>query len=146
MITWLPYPDFLESIGALEMSDLNHQRADVIKILDVIHQNGSRWSGWVDHPAVSMWRGHEVTLCEYGLLCCEETSARGATNGNHKGKIEIHMDWATSGRYTLEKPSWFGEPTFHIAHQSNLIRRNPPAYGVKFSGVPMDLPYVWPTP
>lgn len=144
MITWLPYPDFTESIAVLEMPELNRQKTDIIKILDIIHQNGSRYRGWEAHPAVSMWRGNEVTLCEYGLLTIEESFARGAVSDKQKLKIEMHMEWATVGEYKMDKPYWFGDTHLHISHQSNLIRHNPPVYGVKFSDVSMNLPYIWP--
>lgn len=142
MQTFLPYPDFVESAGALDRRRLGKQRVEVFQILNVIHQTTPS-KAWANHPAVRMWRGYEVSLCEYGLIVCEEWTARGYDD-NTKPKIEQHLDWATSGRYTLEKPPWFGDTDFHVAHQSNLIRKDPAYYGPKFPGVPADLPYIWP--
>jgi hypothetical protein len=92
-----------------------------------------------------MWRGFEPQLCEYGITVCEEWIGRGYRDGT-KGKIEWHLDMATSGEYTMEKPPWFGNPDFHRSHQSNLLRKDPAHYGQYFKGVPDDLPYVYPVP
>ncbi len=43
-------------------------------------------------------------------------------------------------------PRWLGDPDFHLAHQSALVRKDPDFYGPLFPGVPDDLPYVWPPP
>lgn len=150
MLTWLPYPDFIESVGALEIPELVSSCRDAIFILDVRHQVKPHYAVWEAHPAVRMWRGHEVSLAEYGLSAAEEIEARKLRTPGARAKaltqLEQHMDWATSGRYTMEKPSWFGEALFHIAHQSNLIRHSLVVYGEKFHGVPADLPYYWPVP
>jgi hypothetical protein len=43
-------------------------------------------------------------------------------------------------------PRWLGDPAFHRAHQSALVRKDPEFYGPRFPGVPDDLEYVWPEP
>jgi hypothetical protein len=41
-------------------------------------------------------------------------------------------------------PSWLGDPQFHAAHRSNLLRKDPEYYG-KFGWTePDDLEYPWP--
>lgn len=142
MQTFLPYPDFVESAGVLDRQRLGKQRVEVVQILNVIHQIKPS-TAWQNHPAVRMWRGYEVSLCEYGLIVCEEWIAQGRKD-TCKEKIEQHLDWATSGKFQMEKPPWFGDRDFHISHQSNLIRKDPEYYGPKFPGVPADLPYIWP--
>lgn len=148
MITWLPYPDFIESVGALDKPTLVDTRMSALTILNVLHQIGPPVPEvWAAHPAVRMWKNHEVSLAEYGLLSCEESLARRSTDGNQGLLLfEQHMDWATSGKFTMEKPSWFGDHEFHLSHQSNLIRHNPEVYTPKFPGVANDLPYIWPQP
>lgn len=144
MQTFLPFPDFVESAGALDRQRLGKQRVEVVQILNVLHQVDVRAKqGWVNHPAVRMWRGYEVSLCEYGLIICEEWIARGYKD-SCKAKIETHLDWATGGAYEMDKPGWFGDVAFHLSHQSNLIRKDPDFYGPQFPGVPNDLPYIWP--
>lgn len=41
-------------------------------------------------------------------------------------------------------PWWLGDPGFHEARQSNLIRKAPEFYGPLWPMVSADLPYVWP--
>ena len=42
-------------------------------------------------------------------------------------------------------PEWLGNPDFHIAHQSNLIRKKPEFYIPIFGNIPDNLEYIWPT-
>ena len=43
-------------------------------------------------------------------------------------------------------PRWLGDEAFHLSHRSNLVRKDPEFYRLRFGDVPDDLPYVWPTP
>lgn len=142
MQTFLPYPDFAESAAALDRQRLGKQRVEVVQILNVLHQVDDK-TGWANHPVMKMWRGHEPQLCEYGIEICEEWTRRGYED-NCQAKIEWHLDCATSGDFTMEKPKWFGDVEFHLSHQSNLLRKDPEWYGKIFVGIPSDLPYIWP--
>jgi hypothetical protein len=42
-------------------------------------------------------------------------------------------------------PWWWGHAEFHLAHQSNLIRKDPAHYGPQFVCAPLDAVYLWPT-
>ena len=143
--TFLPLPDFAESARVLDLRRLGNQRVEVVQILNIIHEIDGK-TGWANHPAVRMWRGHEPQLCEYGIVICDEWTARGYTDNACKDQIEQHLDWATSGDFSMAKPTWFGDPDFHLAHQSNLIRKNPTHYGRLWPGVRDDLEYIWPVP
>jgi hypothetical protein len=140
MQTFLPYPDYLRSAEVLDRQRLGKQRVEVVQILNALHEITD---GWRNHPATRMWRGHEPQLAEYGLAICEEWIGRGYQD-TCKPKIEQHLEWATSGEFTLTKPLWFGDPAFHLAHQSNLLRKDPKHYGQYFPDVPTDLEYIWP--
>jgi hypothetical protein len=142
LITWLPYADFVESVGALDTPEVNQLRYTAVKILDIIHQVHDRHQVWEKHPSVLMWKGHEVSLCEYGLIACEEMmSRRPHVTNETEHRLHTHMEWATDGRFSMEKPPWFGDTELHISHQSNLLRHNPEFYTFQ---VPMTLGYVWP--
>jgi len=54
-------------------------------------------------------------------------------------KIKVY-NWESA----QDKPSWLGDPAFHRAHQSNLLRKDPEWYGQFGWEVKNDLPYVWP--
>jgi hypothetical protein len=43
-------------------------------------------------------------------------------------------------------PPWFGEPEFHAAHRSNLLRKDPEYYRKYWPEEPADMDYVWPVP
>lgn len=139
--TFLPYPDYMLSAQVLDSKRLGKQRLEVVQILNVLHEVEGSNMGWRNHPAVKMWRGCELQLCEYGLVMVETWKARGYRDTCEK-KLAQHLDWAEGGN--MLKPTWFGDIDFHRSHQSNLLRKDPEYYGTFFGDVPNDLPYVWP--
>lgn len=141
--TWLPYPNYAESAHVLDTKRLSKQRANVNEIMDVLHEINQE-SKYYEHPVIEMWRGFEPQLCEYGLVCCEEWRKRSRKYDKLADRIRWHMDCATAGDYTLDKPPWFGNLEFHLAHQSNLVRSDPDYYWKFFVGVPDNLPMIWP--
>jgi hypothetical protein len=140
MQTFLPLPDYELSAKVLDDKRLGKQRVEVLQILNVLHEVSQ---GWRHHPAVRMWRGYEPQLCEYGLVVCEVWKSRGFKDSCW-GKINQHLDWACNGDYKTERPKWFGDPAFHLAHQSALVRKDPDHYLHYFPATPPDLPYIWP--
>lgn len=143
MQTFLPYPDFVESAGVLDNKRLGRQRMEVIEILDILHEVHNPTEGWRNHPSVQMWRKYEVSLCEFGLIVCEEWKARG-NKDTAIPKLEAHLDWATSGNYRMEKPPWFGNQEFHLGQKAHLIRLDPDFYWPKFPKISPNFPRVWP--
>jgi hypothetical protein len=131
MQTFLPYPDFEESAKALDRLRLGKQRVEVFQILRALRSGG----GWVHHPAVKMWKGHEDCLIRYGEAICAEWTRRGY-------KSTINYDEFRGSEAT--PPPWLGREDFHASHRSNLLRKSPDYYG-KFGWTEgPDLPYVWP--
>lgn len=130
MQTFLPYPDFTRSARALDWRRLGKQRVEALQLLKVLR---GETRGWRNHPAALMWAGYESALELYMGVCIAEWIRRGYRNT---------MSWKLHERVIM--PPWFGNPAFHIAHQSNLIRKDPAFYGPLFPGVPANLPYVWP--
>lgn len=143
MQTFLPYPSYPDTAVVLDRQRLGKQRVEVLQILNVLHEIEGTGKGWVNHPAVRMWRGYEPLLCEYGLAITDEWKSRGYKD-TCADKISQHLDWATAGEFTMSVPPWFGDAAFHLSHQSNLLRKDPEHYGQFFIGVPDDLPYIWP--
>lgn len=161
MQTFLPYPDFAQSARCLDRQRLGKQRVEVLQLLKALLVPGS---GWSNHPAAKMWRGFENRLVEYGIQICREwTWGRGYEDTCWDKIIEMSRGiykvtkrrdvWVKDGprvegiqplrrKYT---PSWLGDPAFHAAHRSNLLRKNPEWYGQFGWTEPNDLPYVWPT-
>lgn len=132
MQTFLPYPDFALSAACLDRQRLGKQRVEALQLL-----KGS----WPHHPASRMWRGYRHALAAYGLAVCVEWLRRGYRD-TCKGKIEALSPSGAEGPLVL--PPWVGDPAFHRAHQSNLVRKKPDHYAPLFPDVPDDLEYIWP--
>ncbi len=146
MQTFLPYPDFRASAAALDARRLGKQRVETMQIMRALSLPAY---GWQHHPAVAMWRGHRPALMAYQDAVCDEWEARGFADTCRAKTLadldRVAADGAAyrSGRY--EPPSWLGMTDFHLAHRSNLLRKDPEYYGARFPGVAPDLEYVWPS-
>lgn len=136
MQTFLPYSDFAQSALCLDRQRLGKQRVEAKQILLALTQPGY---GWQNHPAVKMWRGHEMWLSYYGWCVCREWKSRGYNDSL--------QDWFAA-RYDehpyTHYPEWLRDSALHLSHRSNLIRKLPEHYRPLWPDVPDDLPYVWP--
>lgn len=116
-----------------------------------------RKTPWYNHPAVRMWRGYEYRLTCYGICICREWQQRGYADTcmvkivKHQAdlyKILLDQHGPCSLGSVSEQhkpyPPWLGNPAFHAAHRSNLLRKNAKHYSQFGWTEPHDLPYVWP--
>lgn len=139
MQTFLPFSNFEQSAKFLDWRRLGKQRVETKQIYNALTVPSA---GWANHPATKMWRGCELALLHYGLTMCREWVGRGYN--------DTMIPWylaqiaQRSGPVTL--PKWLGDSTFHISHQSNLLRKDSTYYSPLFPNVPNDLPYIWPAP
>ena len=138
MQTFLPYPNFARSAACLDRQRLGKQRVEAKQIYLALTQPAY---GWQNHPAVRMWRGHESALLNYGAFICDEWIKRGYADTLKPFFLAAHDRLSPPFGVV---PPWLGNPAFHAAHQSNLIRKLPSHYGPLFPGVPDNLPYIWP--
>jgi Pyrimidine dimer DNA glycosylase len=135
--TFLPYSNFKKSAQVLDYRRLGKQRVEVLQILNVL-KGGSE--GWKNHPAVKMWKGYEESLIDYGIIVCDEWISR-KYRDTCRQKIEAYQLTVPPNKL----PPWLGDPNFHLAHQSNLIRKYAEYYQPIFGkDIPNDLPYIWP--
>lgn len=134
MQTFLPYPSFTESARVLDRQRLGKQRVEAYQILQALLGLST---GWLNHPATLMWRGYEGTLNAYLLEMISQWMQRG-----YKNTIQCPVIIPCDGNYLY--PSWFGNPAFHAAHRSNLLRKLPSHYSQFGWAEPNDLPYIWP--
>jgi hypothetical protein len=139
MQTFLPYPDFQQSVKCLDYRRLGKQRVEARQILTAL-RGGSK--GWVNHPATKMWRGYEPMLEVYLVFCINEWVARGYKNSMPYPDTDYAGRVATAFRI----PWWLGNEPFHASHRSNLLRKDPAHYGQFGWSEPPTLEYVWPTP
>lgn len=138
MQTFLPYPNFARSAEALDNKRLGKQRVETLQIMTALLEG----RGWVHHPAVKMWSGYEGLLMFYQEVVCFEWLRRGFRDSCYVKTADLFFSYHRS--QSLAEPLWLGNPDFHLAHQSNLIRKDPEYYSPQFPEVPDNLPYIWP--
>lgn len=138
MQTFLPVPDFEESAKILDYRRLGKQRVEALMMLRIFYGQTPD-SRWINHPATKMWRGHECLLQHYTLSMCDEWLCRG-----YKDTITPEIEAFVFEKGSCDDPWWLGNATFHLSHQSNLVRKLPEHYRSFFPDVPDDLPYFWP--
>ena len=139
MQTFLPVPDYLQSMRCLDKSRLGNQvwREGITLVR----------GGWPNHPASKMWRGHEYHLCLYLLAGLEALSERGKEYPQVREKIMIEMAKHTD----TGAPAWLGDDKFHASHRRALLYKNQEWYS-QFGWIePPDVPneqgklnYYWP--
>lgn len=134
MQTFLPYQNFRKSAACLDNKRLGKQRVEALQVLRVLCGLSS---GWQHHPAVLMWRGHEVWLLDYGLTICDDWCRRGFRDTVRSKLLQLGPFKGS------QEPFWLTRQ-FCRSHQSNLVRKDPIHYRKFFPQVPDDLPYVWP--
>ena len=143
MQTFLPYPSFARSAEALDRSRLGKQRVETLQLL---RANTIPDYGWRHHPATKMWSRHLPALVAYGLAMTDAWTALGRPDTVRPQLVEFAPEVEGLAESELEMPPWMGDPAFDLAHQSNLIRKDPEFYRPLFGDVPDDLPYIWPLP
>jgi len=136
MQTFLPYPDFYRSAKVLDMRRLGKQRVETKQILTALRQPNY---GWQNHPAVSMWRGCDTALIDYGIAVCTTWRERG-----YQDTLLPFFEEQVRNRLLI-LPSWLCDRKFHLSHKSNLLRKQPDHYRQFWPRLSADLPYVWPT-
>ncbi|WP_214467303.1 MSMEG_6728 family protein [Microbacterium flavescens] len=143
MQTFLPYPSFARSAAALDPARLGKQRVETLQLL---RANTVPGYGWRHHPAAKMWAGRLPALVSYGLAMTDAWTALGRPDTVRPQLLEFAPDVDGVPQDDIEMPRWLGDAAFHLAHRSNLVRKDPGFYRPLFGGIPDDLPYIWPTP
>ena len=133
MQTFLPYPDFIQSVKVLDYRRLGKQRVETFQVLNILLER-TESKGWRNHPVTRMWTGYEEALKLYQNHTIAEWMNRGYKNNMAFEEIDYS---------TIIMPPWFGSEDFHRSHRSNLLRKDFMYYSEFFSE-PSDLEYVWP--
>jgi len=124
MQTYLPYPSVQHSVQCLETSDLLDQASVTFSILSGRGRT---------LPAARMWKGYSQALNLYHNEVVREYVRR--TGSSDYPTFQV-------GEVTL--PPWFGSPSIHASHRSNLLRKNPDWYGQFGWSESPNLEFVWP--
>ena len=142
MQTFLPYPNSLMSAQVLDDKRLGKQRVEAIQIARCLLGVDGR-TGWKNHPAVKMWRGHEPYLINmYLRAMIDEWQSRGFRNIKVLEHLEQLSDIVAGD--SVSPPEWFTDDKLIMSHRSNLIRKKPDFYRQIWPDVPDNLEYVWP--
>ena len=126
MQTFLPYASFTKSAEALDNKRLNKQVLEGYQILKVLSNNDPH-AGWRNHPAVKMWRKHELGLWQYVMAMVVEADKRGIKTVNNMANLtalyEVMSDTWGSGL-----PEWYKNKTVMAkvtaTHKANLYRKD----------------------
>lgn len=147
MQTFLPYPDFKESLEVLDYRRLGKQRVETHQVLNVLlkrvqpkmKKDGTFYYGWENHVVTRMWRGYEEALKAYFNESVRQWVSRGYKNT---------MEFEVVNYDNFHLPSWFGREDIHQSHRFKLAWKQWDWYYDKFEDVvckPIDEPeYVWP--
>ena len=135
MQIFLPYPDIEQSARVLDTQRLMKQRVESYQILNTIQ---GKSEGWRSHPAVRMVKDYPAWLCLYSIKICQEARRRGYVDN-----LLPHFEKELLTYPYIIQPHWLGS-YLHKTHQSNLIRKKPEFYSIKFPNIPDNLPYFWP--
>ena len=122
----------------LDNKRLGKQRVEALQLLNVLTDPTKK--GWRNHPATKMWRGYEHALCEYALACCEEWTSRG-----FKDTVADQIRARMTEISNTGMPHWIGDPGFHGAHRSSLLRKDNDFYSRYGWSESADIPYIWPS-
>lgn len=141
MQTFLPYPSFRESAAVLDVPRLGKQRVETLQLL---RANTVPGYGWRHHPAAKMWTGYLPALVAYGLAMADRWISDGRPDTVRPQLLEFAPEVEGVPQERIAMPPWVGDEAFHLAHRSNLVRKDPVFYREHFGDIPDDLPYIWP--
>ena len=134
MQTFLPYPNFADSLDCLDYRRLGKQRVEAFQIINAL-EGTSKGKGWINHPATKMWADNIEALKLYCNTAIDKWIKRG-----YKNTMKLYV---LHNPYP-NMPSWFGDLDIHASHRSNLLRKDRDFYGKYGWNEPDNLDYVWP--
>ena len=162
MQTFVPETTSFEDIAkVLDNKRLNKQALEgwqiLMTLLELDPQGNHRTpKGWVNHPAVKMWRGSEMSLYLYIQVMVDEWKKRGfkSTIGDKaKATIMRAFDLGLIDETNMLNPTWMRyQPQYKkiaASHRSALLSKNyewysqfnwPEDLGYK----PETYEYIWP--
>lgn len=127
MQTFVPFADLHESAVVLDNKRLNKQLLEGRQIYSILSENRTT-GGWVNHPAVKMWRNYDNALFAYLENIMLECVFRGiSTEKNWSAITKMHDDnWDRGSNIVM--PPWWGDERVHQSHRNNLYNKDPEFY------------------
>lgn len=148
MQTFVPYARFNACAFCLDNRRLFKQAVECKQILLALgvsvgdHKpTGSK--AWQNHPAVRMWRGHELALAIYSANIARECIRRKFRTKLLREFLEVVRRLRKPG-VPARYPPWLRDWGVLASHRSNLLRKDKDHY-TRFGWlVKPDVPYKWP--
>ena len=141
MQTFLPYADFEKCAAVLDDKRLNKQ---LVECRQIFKAALGLTTGWVNHPAVKMWKYNLGSLFRYYASMAREWYKRTGKPHAAFGSF-LTSEMSPSILCDASDPYWLGNEAVHASHRANLIRKDKEHYSKHFND-PSDKGYVWPAP
>lgn len=141
MQTFLPYPNFDDSVACLDTRRLGKQRSEALVIFKTLRGDYDKWAR---HPAVRMWRGFERALALYYNATLAEWLARGHSSRMTFLPFSVWRAFSFSQHPGFILPPWLGDEAFHASHRAALLAKDPDWYGQYSWTETPKIEYVWP--
>lgn len=127
MQTFVPFTDFYQSAVVLDSKRLNKQLLEGRQIYDILSSQRTK-GGWINHPAVKMWRGYNTALYTYLEAVKQACDERGISTEKNWSAIEHMRKWDYGTGINLVLPPWWGDDRVHESHRNNLFVKDPLFY------------------
>lgn len=152
MQTFVPFADFDMSAQSLDNKRLNKQLLEGRQVYQILADNRTK-GGWVNHPAVRMWRNYDNALYAYLVAVKNECNQRGIQTENNWNAITTMHDRNWHRGSGVVMPPWWNDERVHLSHQINLYKKDPDYYAEFYSTVKSHqhisccdrCNYFWPT-
>jgi hypothetical protein len=162
MQTFVPLTSTVDDIAkVLDNKRLNKQALEgwqiLMTLLELDPQGNHRVpKGWYNHPAVKMWRGHEMALFMYVNAMVEEWKSRGykSTIGVKAwSTIQVAMSKGLVSDSNLDAPQWIEDKDLFeqiaSSHRTALLNKDYEWYSqfgwAEDTGTkPETYDYIWP--
>lgn len=139
MQTFVPFIHFDLVADCLDRRRLGKQRVECYQILRAL-TGQSR--GWVNHPAVKMWRGFEPALVDYTLTMCETWVNRNYSDTIADKIYDEFGDFVEPDGGIL-RPAWLEDERVLRSHRAMLFHKDPNYYS-SFKDYAHITEYYWP--
>lgn len=148
MQTFVPFDNIEDSAAVLDNKRLNKQLLEGRQVYQILATNRTK-GGWVNHPAVLMWKNYDMGLFSYLEGIKNECVYRGIkTDKNWDAILDLHENnWHRGDNIVM--PAWWGDERVHQSHRNNLYRKDPEYYAEfqhdEFISCCSTCNYVWPS-
>lgn len=160
MQTFMPSSSFDRVAKVLDNKRLNKQALEgwqiLMNLLELDPEGNHRApKGWSNHPAVKMWKGHEVLLYMYILSMTDEWKRRGfkttiADKASETIRVARANDLIPDPVHSASSPPWLHLEPILSSHRTALLVKDYEWYSQwgwdEDPGHPItEYEYIWPT-